>query len=144
MLWGKRRDSCKIVASINLQLTELLMQKPNDNSKAGPAAFMQDNTLITVSELSLINSLVAGLIPGVSRVVPLVRVTVFSVRHGLRIVALHGAAAPARVQFGGGKIRAEGARKQIPICEKTCLSSRPSRPFVWSRYHVSTVRVASH
>jgi hypothetical protein len=22
MLWGKRRDSCKIVASINLQLTE--------------------------------------------------------------------------------------------------------------------------
>ena len=23
ILWGKRRDSCKIVASINLQLTEL-------------------------------------------------------------------------------------------------------------------------
>jgi hypothetical protein len=46
MLWGKRRDSCKIVASINLQLTELRMQKPHDNSKASPAAFMHDNTLI--------------------------------------------------------------------------------------------------
>src|SRR5664280_3754347 len=67
MLWGKRRDSCKIVASINLQLTELLMQKPHDNSKASPAAFMQDNTLIAVIELSLSNWLVAGLIPGVSR-----------------------------------------------------------------------------
>src|SRR5258708_22583424 len=65
MLWGKRRDSCKIVASINLQLTELLMQKPHDNSKASPAAFMQDNTLIAVIELSLSNWLVAGLIPGV-------------------------------------------------------------------------------
>jgi hypothetical protein len=53
MLWGKRRDSCKIVASINLQLTELRMQKPHDNSKASPAAFMQDNTLIAVIELSL-------------------------------------------------------------------------------------------
>jgi hypothetical protein len=50
MLWGKRRDSCKIVASINLQLTELPMQKPHDNSKASPAAFMQDNTLIAVIE----------------------------------------------------------------------------------------------
>src|ERR1700726_237970 len=67
MLWGKRRDSCKIVASINLQLTELRMQKPHDNSKASPAAFMQDNTLIAVIELSLSNWLVAGLIPGVSR-----------------------------------------------------------------------------
>src|SRR5246127_287540 len=67
MLWGKRRDSCKIVASINLQLTELRMQKPRDNSKASPAAFMQDNTLIAVIELSLSNWLVAGLIPGVSR-----------------------------------------------------------------------------
>ena len=55
MLWGKRRDSCKIVASINLQLTELLMQKPHDNSKASPAAFMQDNKLIAVIELSLSN-----------------------------------------------------------------------------------------
>src|SRR6202035_5385847 len=63
MLWGKRRDSCKIVASINLQLTELRMQKPRDNSKASPAAFMQDNTLIAVIELSLSNWLVAGLIP---------------------------------------------------------------------------------
>src|SRR6202453_5137946 len=68
MLWGKRRDSCKIVASINLQLTELLMQKPHDNSKASPAPFVQDNTLIAVIELSLSNWLVAGLIPGVSRV----------------------------------------------------------------------------
>src|SRR5260370_21532133 len=67
MLWGKRRDSCKIVASINLQLTELRMQKPHDNSKATPAAFMQDNTLIAVIELSLSMWLVAGLIPGVSR-----------------------------------------------------------------------------
>src|SRR5436190_4683162 len=67
MLWGKRRDSCKIVASINLQLTELPMQKPHDNSKASPAAFMQDNTLIAVIELGLSNWLVAGLIPGVSR-----------------------------------------------------------------------------
>jgi len=54
MLWGKRRDSCKIVASINLQLTELLMQKPHDNSKASPAAFVQDNTLIAVIELKFI------------------------------------------------------------------------------------------
>ena len=43
------------------------MQKPHDNSKASPAAFMQDNTLIAVIELSLSNWLVAGLIPGVSR-----------------------------------------------------------------------------
>ena len=64
MLWGKRRDSCKIVASINLQLTELRMPKPHDTS---PAAFMQDNTLIAVIELGLSNWLVAGLIPGVSR-----------------------------------------------------------------------------
>src|SRR6202171_6062830 len=67
MLWGKRRDSCNIVASINSQLTELPMQKPHDNSKASPAAFMQDSTLIAVIELSLSNWLVAGLIPGVSR-----------------------------------------------------------------------------
>src|SRR5450755_4735225 len=67
MLWGKRRDSCNIVASINLQLTELPMQKPHDNSKASPAAFTQDSTLIAVIELSLSNWLVAGLIPGVSR-----------------------------------------------------------------------------
>src|SRR6476469_9312446 len=57
----------KIVASINLQLTELRMQKPHDNSKASPAAIMQDNTPIAVIELSLSNWLVAGLIPGVSR-----------------------------------------------------------------------------
>ena len=43
------------------------MQKPHDNSKASPAAFMQDNTLIAVIELGLSNWLVAGLIPGVSR-----------------------------------------------------------------------------
>src|SRR5450432_2207251 len=67
MLWGKRRDGCNIVASINLQLTELPMQKPYDNSKASPAAFTQDSTLIAVIELSLSNWLVAGLIPGVSR-----------------------------------------------------------------------------
>ena len=60
MLWGKRRDSWKIVASINLQLTELPMQKLHDNSKASPAAFMQDNTLIAVIELSLNRSGFAG------------------------------------------------------------------------------------
>ena len=43
------------------------MQKPHDNSKASPAAFMQDNTLVAVIELSLSSWLVAGLIPGVSR-----------------------------------------------------------------------------
>jgi len=43
------------------------MQKPHDNSKASPAAFTQDNTLIAVIELSLSSWLVAGLIPGVSR-----------------------------------------------------------------------------
>jgi len=43
------------------------MQKPHDNSKASPAAFMQDYTQIAVIELSLSNWLVAGLIPGVSR-----------------------------------------------------------------------------
>jgi transposase len=43
------------------------MRKPHDNSKASPAAFMQDNTLIAVIELSLSSWLVAGLIPGVSR-----------------------------------------------------------------------------
>ena len=37
------------------------MRKPHDNSKASPAAFMQDNTLIAVIELSLSNWLVAGL-----------------------------------------------------------------------------------
>src|SRR5260370_11482113 len=67
MLWGKRRDSCKIVASINLQLTELRMQKPHDNSKASPAAFMPHNTLIAGIELSLSNWPVAGLIPCLSR-----------------------------------------------------------------------------
>ena len=43
------------------------MQKPHDNSKASLAAFMQDNTLIAVIELSLSSWLVAGLIPGASR-----------------------------------------------------------------------------
>src|SRR6476619_1730137 len=43
------------------------MQKLHDNSKASPAAFMQDSTLIAVIELSLSSWLVAGLIPGVSR-----------------------------------------------------------------------------
>ena len=43
------------------------MQKPHDNSKASPAAFTQDNTLVAVIELSLSSWLVAGLIPGVSR-----------------------------------------------------------------------------
>src|SRR5258707_13774570 len=67
MLWGKRRDSCKIVASINLELTELRMQNPHDNSKASPAAFMQDNTLIAAIVLGLSNWLDAGLIRGVRR-----------------------------------------------------------------------------
>ena len=32
------------------------MQKPHDNSKASPAAFMQDNTLIAVIELGRLTS----------------------------------------------------------------------------------------
>jgi transposase len=43
------------------------MQKPHDNSKASPAALVQDTTLIAVVELSLSSWLVAGLIPGVDR-----------------------------------------------------------------------------
>src|SRR5208337_5597412 len=43
------------------------MQKPYDNSKACPTAFVQDNTLVAVIEISLSSWLVAGMIPGVSR-----------------------------------------------------------------------------
>ena len=43
------------------------MQKPHDNSKVCPAAFVQDSTLIAVIEMSLSTWLVAGMIPGVSR-----------------------------------------------------------------------------
>jgi transposase len=43
------------------------MQKPHDNSKVCPAAFVQDSTLIGVIEMSLSTWLVAGMIPGVSR-----------------------------------------------------------------------------
>ena len=67
ILWGRRRDSFRIVASINGHLTELPMQKPHDDSKVCPAAFVQDNTLVVVVEMSLASWLVAGLIPGVTR-----------------------------------------------------------------------------
>ena len=43
------------------------MQKPHDNSKACPTAFVQANTVVVVIEMSLSSWLVAGLIPGVSR-----------------------------------------------------------------------------
>jgi hypothetical protein len=43
------------------------MQKPHDNSKACPAAFVQDKTLVTVVEMSSSNWLAAGLVPGVDR-----------------------------------------------------------------------------
>src|SRR6266849_6844344 len=43
------------------------MQKPHDDSKACPTAFVQDTTLVAVVEMSLSSWLVAGMIPGVSR-----------------------------------------------------------------------------
>ena len=43
------------------------MQYPRDNTKACPAAFVQDSTLVVVIEMSLSSWLVAGLVPGVSR-----------------------------------------------------------------------------
>ncbi len=44
-----------------------MQKKPQDNSKACPAAFVQDSTLVAVIEMSLSSWLVAGMIPGVSR-----------------------------------------------------------------------------
>jgi transposase len=46
---------------------EIPMQNHHDNSKACPAAFVQDSTLVAVIEMSLSSWLVAGMIPGVSR-----------------------------------------------------------------------------
>jgi transposase len=46
---------------------EIPMQKPHDNTKACPTAFVQDSTLVAVIEMSLSSWLVAGMIPGVSR-----------------------------------------------------------------------------
>jgi transposase len=43
------------------------MQKHHDDSKACLAAFVQDNTLMAVIEMSLASWLVAGMIPGVNR-----------------------------------------------------------------------------
>jgi transposase len=43
------------------------MEKPLDDSKACRTAFVQDNTLVAVIEMSLSSWLVAGMIPGVSR-----------------------------------------------------------------------------
>jgi transposase len=43
------------------------MQKPRDDSKACLTAFVQDNTIVIVLELSLSSWLVAGLVPGLSR-----------------------------------------------------------------------------
>jgi transposase len=50
------------------------MQKHHDDSKACLTAFVQDNTVIAVIEMSLANWLVAGMIPGVKRE-PLKRIT---------------------------------------------------------------------
>ena len=44
-----------------------MQKKPHDNSKACPAAFEQDSTLVAVIEMGLSSWLVAGMIPGVSR-----------------------------------------------------------------------------
>jgi transposase len=46
---------------------EIPMQKPRDNSKACPTAFVQDSTLVAVIEMSLSSWLVAGMVPGVHR-----------------------------------------------------------------------------
>jgi transposase len=43
------------------------MQKPHDDSKACLTAFVQDNTIVVVLEMSLPSWLVAGMIPGLSR-----------------------------------------------------------------------------
>lgn len=43
------------------------MQKPRDDSKACPATFVQDSTLVVVIEMSLSSWLVTGMIPGVNR-----------------------------------------------------------------------------
>jgi transposase len=43
------------------------MQKIQDDSKACPATFVQDSTLVVVIEMGLSSWLVAGMIPGVSR-----------------------------------------------------------------------------
>jgi hypothetical protein len=43
------------------------MQKPHDNSKVCPAAFVQDSTVIAVIEMGLSSWLVAGMIPRVNR-----------------------------------------------------------------------------
>jgi transposase len=43
------------------------MQKPRDDSKACLTAFVQDNTIVIVLELSLSSWLVAGMVPGLSR-----------------------------------------------------------------------------
>jgi transposase len=44
-----------------------MQKKPQDHSKACPAAFEQVSTLVVVIEMSLSSWLVAGIIPGVSR-----------------------------------------------------------------------------
>jgi len=43
------------------------MQKPRDDSKACLTAFVQDNAIVIVLELSLSSWLVAGMVPGLSR-----------------------------------------------------------------------------
>ena len=50
------------------------MQKHHDDSKACLTAFVQDNTVIAVIEMSLASWVVAGLIPGVNRE-PLKKIT---------------------------------------------------------------------
>ncbi len=45
---------------------ERLMPQPNDLSRS-LAAFVQDNTLVAVIELSLSSWLIAGVVPGIER-----------------------------------------------------------------------------
>ena len=44
-----------------------MQKRLHDDSKASLTAFIQDNTVIAVIEMSLANWLVAGMIPGVNR-----------------------------------------------------------------------------
>jgi transposase len=64
---GADGETAKLVASINWPIDgSSLMQKHHDDSKACLTAFIQDNTVIAVIEMSLASWVVAGLIPGVN------------------------------------------------------------------------------
>ena len=66
--YGAGGETAKLVASINRQIDgSSLMQKRHDDSKACLTAFVQDNTVIAIIEMSLRSWLVAGMIPGINR-----------------------------------------------------------------------------